>query len=366
MKRILLVVAAVWMGAVSGGVAAQSANGVPRFEVDAAWPKPLPNNWIIGQVAGVAVDKQDHIWILQRPATINPPARAGAPPAPPRAGTPAPPVIEFDQAGNVLQAWGGPGAGYEWPANEHGLLVDPRGNVWVTGGGAKDAHVVEFTSAGKFVLQIGQSGKVGSNNDPGGLDRPTGAFVDVAANEVYITDGEVGGTHRRVMVFDATTGAYKRHWGAYGERPADGPATPYDPKAPVSRQFGTATHCVRIAKDGLVYICDRSNNRIQVFQKNGTFVKEGFVARDTVGLGSIWDLELSPDEKFVFVGDGANNKIWILQRDSLQVVGSFSETGTAPGQLNGVNAVATDAKGNLYTAEAANGARVQKFSFKGM
>ncbi len=365
MKRaVAVVITSLGVAFLSGfSGSAQSPAGVPKFAVDPSWPKPLPNNWVVGQVAGVAVDSQDHIWILHRPATLA--AGRGANAAPPKPGVAAPPVVEFDAAGNLLQAWGGPGTGYEWPVNEHGLSVDSKRNVWVTGGGAKDAQVLKFTSAGKFLLQIGRQGQTGSNNDPTGLDRPTGAVVDPKTNEVYVTDGEVGGAHRRVIVFDADSGAYKRHWGGYGERPIDGPATPYDPNAPISRQFGTATHCVRISKDDLVYICDRSNNRIQVFRKNGTFVKEGFVEKQTMGIGAIWDLELSPDEKFVYVGDGTNNKIWILLRDSLQVLGSFAEGGSGPGQLSGVNAVAVDSKGNLYTAEAANGSRAQKFAFKG-
>jgi len=336
----------------------------PRFEVDPSWPKPLPNSWVVGEVSGIAVDADDHVWVLQRPRTVGAAARGAAPTAPPPSGVAAPPVLEFDTSGNFLQAWGGPGAGYEWPANEHGLSVDRGNNVWVTGGGARDAQVLKFTSAGRFVLQIGRQGNVGSNSDTTTLDRPTDAVVDPAANEVYVTDGEVGGTHRRVIVFDATTGAYKRHWGAYGEKPVDGTLPAYDPNAPVSRQFGTATHCVRIARDGLVYICDRSNDRIQVFRKDGTFVKEGFVEKTTAGLGSIWDLELSPDQRFVYVADGTNQKIWILERDTLAVVGSFGGDGHAPGQIRGANAIAVDSKGNIYIAEAADGRRVQKFTLK--
>jgi DNA-binding beta-propeller fold protein YncE len=364
MKRTpALILGVLAVAIVTAFTALAQTPSVPKFAVDPSWPKPLPNNWVIGQVAGVAVDARDHIWILHRPATLA--GGRGANAAPPKPGVPAPPVIEFDADGNLVQAWGGAGAGYDWPANEHGMSIDYKGNVWVTGGGARDAHVIRFTNAGKLVLQIGKPGVTGGNNDPTGMDRPTDAVVDPKTNEVYVTDGEVGGAHRRVIVFDADTGAYKRHWGGYGERPIDGPATPYDPNAPVSRQFGTATHCVRISTDDLVYICDRSNNRIQVFRKNGTFVKEGFIEKQTLGLGAIWDLELSRDEKYIYVGDGQNNKIWILLRDSLQEIGSFAEPGSGPGQLSGVNAVAVDSKGNLYVAEAANGSRTQKFAFKG-
>jgi DNA-binding beta-propeller fold protein YncE len=370
MKRTLAGLAFV----IALAAAAHTQTAVPRFDVDPAWPKPLPNNWIVGEVAGIAVDAQDHIWVLQRSRTVGVVARGATPPASPPTGVAAPPVLELDAAGNFLQAWGGPGTGYEWPANEHGLSVDNKNNIWVTGGGARDAHVIKFTSAGKFVLQIGHAGQVGNNADTTTLDRPTDAVVDPAANEVYVTDGEVGGTHRRVMVFDADSGAFKRLWGAYGEKPEDMPpapargaaaaAAPIDPNAPPSRQFGTATHCVRIAKDGLVYICDRSNNRIQVFRKDGTFVKEGFVERATGGLGAIWDLELSPDQRFIYVADGQNQKIWILERNSLQILGSFGSDGHAPGQIRGANAIATDSKGNIYIAEANDGRRVQKFMLR--
>src|SRR5579862_2914707 len=202
---------------------AQAPPTAPRFDVDASWPKSLPNNWIVGEVSGIAVDRQDHIWVLQRPRSVGAVARGAAPPTPPPTGIAAPSVLEFDAAGNFLQAWGGPGTGtgYEWPNNEHGLSVDTKNNLWVTGGGARDAEVLKFTSAGRFVLQIGQQGKVGNNGDTTTLDRPTDAVVDPATNEVFVTDGEVGGTHRRVMVFDADTGAYKRHWGAYGTAPED-------------------------------------------------------------------------------------------------------------------------------------------------
>ena len=222
MKRTLAGLALV----VALAAAAHTQTAAPRFDVDPTWPKPLPNNWIVGEVSGIAVDAQDHVWVLQRARTVGVLARGAAPPATPPTGVAAPAVIELDTAGNFLQAWGGPGTGYEWPANEHGLSVDNKNNLWVTGGGARDAHVLKFTSAGKFVLQIGQQGQVGNNADTTSLDRPTDAVVDPAANEVYITDGEVGGSHQRVMVFDADSGAFKRLWGAYGAKPEDMPPAP--------------------------------------------------------------------------------------------------------------------------------------------
>jgi DNA-binding beta-propeller fold protein YncE len=364
MKRLPAVLLCVLLDS----VAVLPQGGAPRFEVDPSWPAALPNNWVVGEVSGIAVDRSDHVWVLQRPRTVGRVARGNAAPvpAPPPGSVAAPAVLEFDAAGGLLQSWGGPGGATPWVANEHGLSVDHKNNVWVTGGGAGDTQVFKFSSDGTLVLTIGKKGPVGSNSDPTTLDRPTGAVVDPATNEVYVTDGEVGGSHRRVLVFDADTGAFKRMWGAYGSTPDDGPIARYDPDAPLSKQFGTATHCARISRDGLVYVCDRSNNRIQVFRKDGTFVKEGIVEKQTGGLGAIWDLELSPDEQFLYVADGQNQKIWILERDDLQILGSFGGDGHAPGQLRGANAIAVDSKGNIYVAEANDGRRVQKFAFKGM
>jgi DNA-binding beta-propeller fold protein YncE len=330
-------------------------------------PKALPKNWILGQVSGVAVDAQDHVWIIHRPGTLSNNEKA-ATTDPPTAEccVPAPPVIEFDAKGNVVRAWGGPGAGYEWPTQEHGIAVDHKGNVWVSASAAKDAHVVKFTSDGKFLLQIGRLGQGGGNNDTANLGRPAEMRVDPATNEVYVADGENGG-NRRVIVFDADTGAYKRHWGAYGEKPDDGPPPKFDPDGPLPKQFGSAAvHCVRIAKDGLVYVCDRGNNRIQVFRRDGTFVNEAVVARPTRRLGSVWDIEFSPDQQFLYVADGTNMKLWILRRSDLQIVGAFGRMGRNAGQFLGVNALGVDSHGSIFTGEVSDGRRVQKFVFKGL
>lgn len=353
------VVLAAWIGQGLFGkpIAAQTpqraaGGGVPVFEA-AAWPKPLPNNWVLGPVSGITVDAVDHVWIVHRPREVKQPA-----------GVPAPPVIEFDAEGNVVQAWGGPGTGYEWPEQEHGISVDHRDNVWVSASGDHDAQILKFSRGGKFLLQIGHQGKNGGSNDTANLGMPTQMRVDRETHEVYVSDGE---QNHRVIVFDADTGAYKRHWGAYGEKPDDKAATKYDPNGPPSTQFGSAVHCIHIAADGLLYVCDRANSRIQVFRKDGTFVKEARIAAGTSGAGSVWDLEFSPDQKFVYVADGSDQKVWILRRDQLQVVGSFGEKGSNIGQFaTSVHDIAIDSKGNLYTGEAANGSRVQKFASKGL
>ena len=201
----------------------------------------------------------------------------------------------------------------------------------------------------------------GGSDSPTGFNRPGALAVDSAANELYVADGF--GNHR-IAVFDAATGAFKRSWGAYGEKPTDTDAGPYDPNGAPSRQFRTVS-CVKIAKDGMVYVCDRQNDRIQVFQKDGTFVKEAFVAKATTGDGSVWDVAFSPDQRLLYVADGHNKKVRILDRSSLEEIGSVGSGGRYPGQFYGVGSVAVDSKDNLYTGETYEGKRVQKFVLKG-
>lgn len=336
----------------------------PRFEVDPMWPKPLPNNWVLGSTIGVAVDAQDHVWIVHRQAAVEDNFKAAA--MKPPVGTcciPAPPVLEFDQAGNLVGHWGGPGAGYEWPDSNHGITVDHKGNVWVGSNGPKDTHVLKFTRSGKFLLQIGKMGKSGGSNDTENLNKPAKLYVDPSTNEVFIADGY---GNRRVIVYDADSGKYKRHWGAYGSKPDDTPFT-YNPDAPPPKQFGNPVHCADVSKDGLVYACDRNVNRIQVFRRDGTFVKEGFIARRTLRSGSAWDVTFSrdPAQRYLYVADGVNERVHVLLRDSLEILTSFGSGGRLPGEFYGVHSLATDSKGNLYTTETYSGARVQKFVFKG-
>jgi NHL repeat len=334
-------------------------NVAPTFQVDPFWPKPLPNNWLLGQVAGIAVDAEDDIWIIQRPASLTE-DEAGAAQDPPRSDCciPAPPVIEFDSDGNVLQAWGGPAPGYDWPENEHGIFVDYKGNVWIAGNGDNDHQVLKFTQDGTFLLQIGEAGVTGGSNDTEHLGNPADTEVDPEANEVYVADGYL---NKRVIVFDADTGEYKRHWGAYGEPPSD------DPNAPEGSQFGNPVHCVRITDDGLVYVCDRANNRVQVFEKDGTFVKEFEIEPDTLGNGSTWDVDVSQDRRqtFLYDADGENNYVWILRRESDEILSTFGRNGRQAGQFHWVHNLVVDSRGNIYTAEVDTGKRVQKFRFRG-
>jgi NHL repeat-containing protein len=366
----------------------------PQFEVDPFWPKPLPNKWILGQTIGVAVDGQDHVWIIHRAGSLEP-GEVHATTTPPTAQccAPAPPVLEFDAAGNLVGHWGGPGQGYAWPDSNHGITVDYAGNVWIGGngrgapGGARgaapgqnreqdesqvggvqsfvDNQVLKFTRTGKFLMQIGTPSSSKGSNDIKNLRLPAKTFVDRQTNELYVADGY--GNHR-VIVFDANSGAYKRHWGAYGNKPDDVDLGRYDPKAAPAKQFRNPVHCADLSVDRLLYVCDRVNDRIQVFKPEGTFVKEAFFNKETLGSGSAWDVAFSrdPQQKYLYLADGENSKVHVILRESLELLTSFGEGGRQPGEFYGVHSLATDSKGNLYTTETYRGQRVQRFVYRGL
>jgi DNA-binding beta-propeller fold protein YncE len=274
-------------------------------------------------------------------------------------------VLEFDQQGNLLRSWGGPGQGYEWPESNHGIFVDHKGIVWIGGNGPNDAHVLKFTQDGKFIAQYGHSGKTAGSNDTTNFGRIAKIFVDPKANEAYLADGYL---NKRVAVLDADTGAFKRYWGAYGNKPDDTNPGPYDPDAPLIQQFRNPVHCADPSVDGLVYVCDRPNNRIQVFTSEGKFVKEQVIAKRTRGDGSIWDVTFSkdPQQRFMYVADGKNERVYILNRQTLEVLSSFGDGGRQPGQFFAVHSIVTDSRGNLFTTETYEGRRLQKFTFKGV
>ena len=338
----------------------------PRFEVDPAWPKPLPNNWMIGMAIGVGIDARDHVWIVHRQNTLAA-TEVGADQNPPTADCckTAPPVLEFDTDGTLLRSWGGPGQGYEWPESNHGIHVDYKGNVWIGGNGKADSHVLKFTKEGKFLMQVGRLGKNAGSNNLENFGRVAKIWVDPKTNEAYLADGYL---NKRVAVIDADTGKMKRYWGAYGNKPDDADLGKYDPSAPPPRQFRNPVHCVERPNDGLVYVCDRQANRVQVFQPDGTFVKEAHYAKNTLGSGSTWDLAFSrdPQQRFIFLADGTNEKVRIIVRETLEEISNFGDGGRQPGQFYGVHSIATDSKGNVYTTETYEGKRIQKFVYKGI
>jgi len=339
----------------------------PQFEVDPLWPKPLPNHWLLGMTIGVWADDQDHVWIIHRGAATLSAMEKGAELTPPTGECcrAAPPVLEFDQEGNLLRHWGGPGPGYEWPESNHGIFIDYKGNVWIGGNGAKDAHILKFTKDGKFLMQVGHFGGNKGSNDLENFGRVAKIWVDPKTNEAYIADGY---GNKRVAVLDADTGKMKRYWGAYGNRPDDTDLGRYNPDAPPAQQFRNPVHCADLAVDDLLYVCDRMNDRLQVFRPDGKFVKEAFFAKRSLGEGSVWDVAFSkdPQQKYLFLTDGRNQKVRIILRDTLEEVTHFGDGGRQPGQFYGVHSIAIDSKGNLYTTETYEGKRVQKFVYKGM
>jgi DNA-binding beta-propeller fold protein YncE len=337
----------------------------PRFEVDPLWPKPLPNHWLLGRAVGVWVDEQDHVWIVHTGAGHLNEVELGIDKKSSDCCTAAPPVLVFDQAGNLVRSWGGPGQGYEWPQSNHGIHVDYKGNVWIGGNGDNDAHLLKFTKEGKLLLQVGKLGGGKGSNDLENFGRVAKIWVDPKTNEAYVADGY---KNKRVAVLDADTGKMKRFWGAYGNKPDDADLGKYDPSAAPAKQFRNPVHCVERGNDGLVYVCDRQADRVQVFNPDGTFVKEAWFAKNTLGSGSAWDIAFSkdPQQKYIFLADGSNQKVRVVMRDTLQEVTNFGDGGRQPGQFFGVHSIATDSKGNVYTAETFEGKRVQRFVYKGI
>lgn len=410
----LLAVFGIWQ--LQMGVAQADRSDHPKFSVDPFWPKPLPNQWQIGQVPGISIDKDDNIWIVQRPRTLTSDERGasnfepGVSPALDGAARPqgsisdcclpAPSVMQFDPKGNLLRAWGGPadpafGTGgpgsrceepnCQWPNTEHGIYVDHEMNVWL--GGQAGGAVLKFTADGHFLLQIGRrQPPVRNSNDTNGgingtplLAQPADIEGDPDEDEIYIADGY---TNQRVIVVDPRTGMYKRHWGAYGQNPVidvNYAGNPYVKNQLPAPGFRNPVHAIRVTNDGLVYVADRVNNRIQVFDKkkvgkacqNPTgaagvcgFVREFFVERDTLGPGSTWDIDVSPDkqQKFLYNADGSNNYVWTLLRKTGQILDRFGRNGRMAGQFHWVHNMSADSKGNLYTAEVDTAKRVQKFT----
>ena len=361
----------------------KASTGVPQFVYDPSFPKQEGHfgdegNWIYGALGGIAVDPtNNHVWILQRPGTLTEPELLGSTKPPiDDCCVSAPTVMEFDSEGHFLQGWGGPGQGYDWPEIEHGIRIDYKGNIWIGGSGKKDNQLLKFTQSGKFLLQIGHPGKSAGSVDTENMNVPASTYVYPKANEVFVADGYV---NRRVIVFDADSGAFKRMWGAYGKAPDDSvprikrfPQTEGLPletvvKDPPPQQFNLP-HAILVSNDGLVYVGDRTNNRVQVFKVDGSFVTEVFVERNFLGpVGTAVDLGFSPDpeQRFLYVMSG-DEHLRILDRQSLKIVGQFGRLGHLAGQFWHTHAIAVDSKGNIYTAEAGTaGRRVQKYLFKG-
>ncbi len=343
------------------------AREAPLFEVDPLWPKPLPNHWLLGSAIGVGVDSRDHVFVIHRRDSFNERTEIGAATDPPTGECciPAPNILEFDPEGNLVNSWGGPGEGYDWPSSNHGLTLDHMDNIWIGGNGPNDSHILKFTRDGRFLAQYGIPGQGANSLSTEHFGRVAKVSFHPESNEAFVADGYV---NRRVAVIDMNTGEFKRFWGAYGNEPDDTNPGPYDPNAPLIQQFRTPVHCADPSNDGLVYVCDRVNNRIQVFQLDGTFVTEKQIAPATRGDGAVWDIAFSrdPEQRFIYLADGKNMRVYIIERETLEVITSFGDGGRQPGQFFAVHSIATDSRGNIYTTETYEGKRVQKFVYKGM
>jgi DNA-binding beta-propeller fold protein YncE len=334
----------------------------PTYQVDPFWPR-IPAQWALGQVSGVAVDSRDHVWVLQRPWSLESDEIAQNPEA--VCCRPAPPVMEFSPEGVFIQGWGGPGEGYEWPADEHGIHVDYKGNVWISSAGGPrlrdrtENQLLKFTHDGRFLMQIGRRGASEGSLDTRNLNNAADMYVHSATNELFVADGYI---NRRVIVFDADTGEFRRMWGAYGDPPDDSVSNAPRYEGPAATQFNTV-HGIRVSDDDLVYVADRRNNRIQVFGIDGSFRQEVFVERPTRLLGTAFSIAFSPDpeQQHMFVADAGNGRIHILDRRSLQPVSGFGRIGRYAGQFVFLHNVAVDSRGDVYTAEVGGGRRVQKF-----
>jgi hypothetical protein len=409
---IAAVAALLGVGSMVINKRAQAAGTMaPHFEVDPFWPKPLPNHWVIGQTIGLDVDSHDNVWIIHRPGTFDPSGKETyAMTDSARCCVAAPDVLEFNPAGELIGHWG-KAEGHDWPSSNHGITVDSEGNVWlgangpgqnapapgaapqpgrgpapaarggagrgtngpeegVARGGAPansyhDAFILKFTSDGKFLGEIG-----GANMSKGSNDTES---VRGVAEIRFNKEGELiasdGYGNKRVSIWDPKTMKLKRYWGAYGNKTInDANPGPYDPNAPVAKEFRNPMHCAVPSNDGLIYACDRVNDRIQIFKEDGTFVKEVFVLKNTRGDGSAWEIAFSKDkdQKFLYLADGANEQIHIFDRASMTELTAFGDGGRQPGQFYAVHSIATDSKGNIYTTETYRGQRVQKFNYKGL
>jgi hypothetical protein len=371
----------------SQDTAAQSRR-YPTWEVDPTYGK-LPNGWSFGNVSKVVTDRMDNVWVLHRPHTV------------PAGRKPAPSVVVFDKNGDFVRAWGGHGgSGYDWPNAEHNIFVDHKNFVWISGSSPSgqsprpresDDMLLKFTTDGTFVAQLGGRNTNLGSRDTRSVNKPGDLFVHAPTNEVFVADGY---GNRRVIVFDADTLAYKRMWGAFGNLPEDRPyldggrgangnllppgdgapnppaggaPTPLDTEGPGPLYFVYPVHAMAVSNDNVVYASDRSSRRFQVFNLQGIYEKQVFINRAGPASGSVCGFAFSPDpaQEFLYVVDYGNSHIVVMDRKNLEILYQWGTRGADPGQFQGVHMIAIDSQHNMYAAEVAPGARLQKFTFKG-
>jgi DNA-binding beta-propeller fold protein YncE len=336
--------------------AAAQGRSLPTFEVDKTWPK-VPAGMKVGDPSSIAIDAQGDAWVLNRPRTLKGDDKNHA----------APPIMIFDPNGNYIRGWGGDGQGYQWPEREHGITIDYKGFVWLGGNSCPtnglpglrpvaDDQLLKFTQDGKFVMQIGHSNQSKGNADTVNLHRPADVQIDPSTDELYVADGY--GNHR-VAVFDANNGKFKRMWGAFGNKPVDADSCAiisYKDFAEPGRPQFSVVHAIRVAKDGMVYVADRENRRVQMFDRNGKFIKQIMKGDEIFAR----NLAFSPDAEQQFLYTGYGKGIAVLDRKTLEYLGTIQP----PGILGAGHEIQSDTKGNLYIAQTGTG--MQRLLFKGM
>ena len=361
-RRVRIVLVLLTLGVTAGHAQPASSLKVPVFKVDPAWPT-IPNDWVLGEVTSISVDRKDHIWVLHVPQSIPEAQRAHA----------APPVLEFDTAGKLLASWGGPGEGYEWVGREHGIFVDANDFVWIGGRagwprattpGNSDDMILKFTTSGRFVMQIGHRGQSKGNTDTENVHQATDVFVDTRAKEVYVADGY---GNKRVIVFDSDSGKFKRMWGAFGNPPpptfAPNAATPQPQTTPEGPPEFGLPHSVKVSNDGIVYLADRINNRIQMFTTEGKYLRQVRVATQNNVTPVPAGFAFSPDKKqqYLYVVDSGPMQIIIYDREKMVEIGRIGMRGPKVGEFDIIHHMAADSKGNLYGAEIVTNRRAQRF-----
>lgn len=343
---VLAVVAGILGPSVS-----RAQNGAPKYEVDLSWPKPLPGRWVLGGLGGVCVDRQDHVFILNRQDVLDVDLNAGQM---------APLIIEIDPQGNVVNSWGDPKL---LETRLHSCHFDKDNNIWI--GSAPSGMVQKYSHDGsKLLLQIGKKGVFDSsdgtvkgkplNSNAAQFFMPSSIFVDRQNGEVYVSDGEGAGGNRRIAVMDRD-GKFLRQWQPEGME---------------------TVHCMTAANDGLVYVCNRQQSRIQVYDKMGNFKKNIEVpwkpytpppdGKRTETGGSAVSLDLSPDsnQRLIYLINQNNSQIEIIDRQSGKILSSFGRAGHFPGEFDQPHGIAVDSKGNVYVAEN-RGKKIQKFRIVG-
>ena len=360
-------------------VAGEGQQLTPAFQVDPSWPM-IPNDWVFGITSGLSIDAANNIWVLHRPRTVPPELAARA----------APPVMVFDTDGNFVRGWGGPGEGFEWPSTEHGVFVDHNDYVWIAGSGRGDDQILKFTSDGEFVMQIGRAGRSGGNTDTENVNRAADLYVYPPTNELFIADGY---GNRRIIVFDADTGEFKRMWGAFGDPPTD--PTEDEVLDESNPEHFNLVHGVRVSNDGLVYVSDRRGMRFQVFTVDGEYVTQVMIGRtepdpealaertgDTAHGRPVPELirtvatahqsasrsafSPDPEQRYLYIAERSNQQVVVFDRETLEPLSSFGRVGDQPGEFYILHDMVADPEGNLYTAEVNVGARAQKFTFTGL